>query len=207
VESDDGMEFKADTVRTSDIRKSANYQGVRVDLLGVLDHARCPIQIDVGFGDVVVPHPEDAIYPTVLSELPPPSLRVYSRYSVVAEKLEAMVSLGILNSRMKDFFDLWTLAQQADFDGPLLDEAIRATFQRRGTAMPIAVPLGLSDEFANDENKQKQWQGFLRKSALQSISLSTLIAGLRNFLVPVLHKENDVAMVWKAAIGWESKTR
>jgi len=153
---EDGIAFQADTVKAAEIRKEAHYAGVRVTLLGLLDNARCPVQIDIGFGDAVTPGPEDARYPVILDEMPQPRLRVYPRDTVVAEKLEAMISLGILNSRMKDFFDLWILSRHSDFDGAVLAKAIRATFERRGTSIPFGVPLGLTEEFALHAQKNMQ---------------------------------------------------
>lgn len=140
VEVEDGIGFDPDSVKAAEIRKEANYAGVRVILVGLLDSARCPAQIDIGFGDAVVPGPEEALYPIILSGMPEPQLRVYPRYAVVAEKLEALTSLGMLNSRMKDFFDLWVLAKHADFDGGVLSRAVAATFERRRTRFPVGCP-------------------------------------------------------------------
>ena len=175
---EDGIAFQADTVMAAEIRKQANYAGVRVTLLGLLDNARCPVQIDIGFGDAVTPGPEDAQYPVILDEMPPPRLRAYPRYTVVAEKLEALTSLGILNSRMKDFFDLWILSRHSDFEGEVLARAIRATFERRGTTIPSGAPLGLTDEFALDGQKTKQWTAFQRKNVLEPMPLTAVIAAL-----------------------------
>ncbi|MDR0776882.1 MAG: nucleotidyl transferase AbiEii/AbiGii toxin family protein [Azonexus sp.] len=186
IESDDGIVFQADTVKASEIRKEGNYAGVRITLMGLLDGAHCPVQFDIGFGDAVVPEPEDAQFPVILDGMPSPQLRVYPHYTVVAEKFEAMVSLGILNSRMKDYFDLWILAQHADFDGAVLAQAIRATFERRGTDIPSGMPLGLTNEFALDKQKNKQWTAFQRKNALEPIPLATVIETLRQFLIPVI---------------------
>ncbi|MCK9515846.1 MAG: nucleotidyl transferase AbiEii/AbiGii toxin family protein [Ottowia sp.] len=136
VELDDGMRFQADSVHAEEIRKEANYSGVRVTLIGLLDGARCHVQVDVGFGDAVTPGPEAVDYPVMLSEMPAPKLRAYPRYTVIAEKLEALVALGIANSRMKDYFDLWILSRYTDFDGDLLCKAIHATFERRRTPLP-----------------------------------------------------------------------
>lgn len=109
IEVDDGILFDPDSVKAAEIRKEANYAGIRVTLMGMLDKARCPVQADIGFGDAVVPGPDEVDYPVLLAEMPAPHLRVYPRYTVVAEKLEALTSLGMLNSRMKDYFDLWVL--------------------------------------------------------------------------------------------------
>lgn len=186
IEVEDGIAFQPDTVKAAEIRKEANYAGVRVTLLGMLDSARCAVQIDIGFGDAVVPGPDEVYYPVILGEMPGPHLHVYPRYTVVAEKLEALTSLGMLNSRMKDYFDLWILAKHSDFDGLILSRAVAATFERRRTAVPTGVPIGLSDEFVNDAQKGKQWQGFLRKNALDPMPLATVVVDLRDFLMPVL---------------------
>ncbi len=206
IEVEDGVAFQPGTVKASEIRKEANYAGVRVTLLGMLDSARCPVQIDIGFGDAVVPGPDEVHYPVILGEMPGPHLHVYPRYTVVAEKLEALTSLGMLNSRMKDYFDLWILAKHSDFDGQILSRAVAATFERRRTAVPTGVPIGLSDEFINDGQKGKQWQGFLRKNALDPMPLATVVADLRDFLMPVLAAiaaggSHDCP--WRAGAGWQ----
>jgi len=205
IEVEDGILFQPESVKAAEIRKEANYAGVRVTLMGMLDSARCPVQVDIGFGDAVVPGPEDALYPIILPGLPEPQLRVYPRYTVVAEKLEALTSLGMLNSRMKDFFDLWVLAKHSDFDGSVLLRAVTATFERRSTAVPQGLPIGLSDEFINDDQKGKQWQAFLRKNALHPMPLAIVIADLREFLLPVLDAVAGSAgllMDWWAGEGW-----
>lgn len=186
IATSDGVTFQPDTVQAAEIRKEANYAGVRVTLLGLIDEARCPIQLDIGFGDAVTPEPEDVQYPVMLQEFDAPKLRVYPRYTVVAEKLEALVSLGIANSRMKDYFDLWILSRHTDFDGDTLRRAIRATFDRRGTALPTDVPFGLSDGFAQDTQKQTQWQAFLGKNNVEAQSLEDVVAKLRDFLLPAI---------------------
>ncbi len=129
----DGAVFKASTVRAKRIKEDADYEGVRVLFQGLLGKARIPMQIDVGFGDVLVSGPQPLTYPTLL-DMPAPMLKGYPRESVVAEKFEAMVKLGTLNSRMKDFYDLWYMARRFDFDGALLARAVSATFSNRKTA-------------------------------------------------------------------------
>lgn len=152
-----------------------------------------------------MPGPDEVHYPVILCEMPRPHLHGYPRYTVVAEKLEALTSLGMLNNRMKEFFDLWVLAKHSDFDGPILSRAVAATFDRRRTAVPNGVPIGLSDEFINDTQKDKQWQAFLRKNALDPMPLATVIADLRNFLMPVLAaiaagSSHDYP--WRDGAGW-----
>lgn len=201
IASDDGIVFQADTVEAAEIRKEANYAGVRVTTQGLLDGARCPVQIDIGFGDAVTPAPENVQYPVILDGMPQPQLRVYPRYTVIAEKLEALVKLGILNSRMKDYFDLWILAQHSDLDGEVLAQAIR------GTGIPSGLPLGLANEFAMHEQKNLQWSGFQRKNALEPMKLAAVIDALREFLLPVLTAlaaDDGFNRQWRAGAGWEA---
>lgn len=186
IEVADGIVFDPNSVKAAEIRKEANYAGIRVTLMGMLDKARCPVQADIGFGDAVVPGPDEVDYPVLLAEMPAPHLRVYPRYTVVAEKLEALTSLGMLNSRMKDNFDLWVLAKYSEFDRQILIQAVAATFDRRQTGIPHGVPIGLSDEFANDSLKEKQWNAFLRKNSIAPKPLTEVVTDLRDFLMPVL---------------------
>jgi hypothetical protein len=204
-EPDDGIRFQPETVRAEEIRKEANYAGIRVTLVGLLAGARCPVQVDVGFGDAVTPAPEPVDYPVMLPELPAPRLRAYPRETVVAEKLEALVTLGIANSRMKDYFDLCVLARQADFDGDTLTRAIRATFDRRTTPMPDGVPFGLPEDFAQDRQKQVQWRAFLAKNALEPVPLAEVLDLLRHFLMPPLGAVVPGASQvghWRPSEGW-----
>ncbi len=206
IEVEDGIVFQSESVKAAEIRKDANYAGVRVILMGLLDSARCPVQLDIGFGDAVVPGPEEVHYPVILGEIPEPHLRVYPRYTVVAEKLEALTSLGMLNSRMKDYFDLWILAKHSDFDGSILSRAVQATFERRRTAIPEGVQSGLTDEFTHDAQKDKQWQAFLRKNALDIAPLATVVSELRSFLLPVLGtlaSGGYFHYFWRAGTGWQ----
>ncbi len=210
IETHDGVVFQPDTVQAAEIRKEANYAGVRVMLLGVIDGARCPIQIDIGFGDAVTPGPEDVEYPVMLSEFAAPKLRVYPRYTVVAEKFEALSSLGIANSRMKDYFDLWILAQHTDFDGDTLRQAVQATFDRRKTALTGRIPFGLTDEFAQDVQKQAQWQAFLRKNRLEALALHEIIAALSSFMLPVIEAASantTFPAMWPGGGHWSPVTR
>ncbi len=206
IDTEDGIVFQPDSVKAAEIRKEANYAGVRVTLMGLLDNARCPVQIDVGFGDSVVPGPEDVVYPVILPGMATPKIRAYPRYTVVAEKLEALTTLGMLNSRMKNFFDLWVLANHSDFEGALLAKAVAATFERRRTAIPPGAPIGLSDEFIIDSQKEKQWQGFLRKNALAPLPLEKVVNDLREFLLPVLitiSTGGDFNKTWRARQNWQ----
>ncbi|KPA98908.1 nucleotidyl transferase AbiEii/AbiGii toxin family protein [Pseudomonas asplenii] len=205
IETNDGVIFEPDTVHAAEIRKEANYAGVRVMLRGVIDGARCLIQVDIGFGDAVTPGPEEVEYPVMLSEFAAPKLRVYPRYTVVAEKFEALSTLGIANSRMKDYFDLWILARHTEFDGDILRQAVQATFDRRKTALSGHAPLGLTHAFAQDPQKQTQWQAFLRKNRLEALALNDVIAELTTFMLPVIEAASANAMLparWQAGGPW-----
>jgi predicted nucleotidyltransferase component of viral defense system len=178
----DGVEFAADTVTVEAIREDQEYQGQRVHLEGRLGSARVRLQVDVGFGDAVTPAAQAVVFPTLL-EMPAPELKAYPRETVVAEKLQAMVMLGMANSRMKDFFDLWVLAAEFEFQGTVLSKAIGATFRRRGTETPVE-PLALTAEFTSDGAKQTQWKAFLSRSGLDAaVTLEGVVAQLRNFLL------------------------
>jgi hypothetical protein len=177
--SDDGMIFDQGSVQAAPIRKEANYEGVRVTLNGTLDGARCSVQIDVGYGDAVTPAPELVQFPALLDDIEAPSLRAYPVYTVIAEKYEAVASLGMANTRMKDYFDLWFLATYADIDESILQRAIEATFARRRTEVPKNAPTGLSDAFAASPIKLQQWRAFLSKSKLVAPDLAEVTGRLR----------------------------
>jgi predicted nucleotidyltransferase component of viral defense system len=188
VVADDGLVYDADSVRVVEIREQANYSGLRVTLRATLDNARCNLQLDVGFGDAVTPAPVEIEYPTLLDDLPRPRLRVYPRETVFAEKLEAMQVLGMANTRMKDYFDLLTLEREGAMDPKALSDAIRATFRRRGTALPEDLPLGLSDEFADDAAKRRQWDAFVQRNRLQAPPLSDVAGELGEFVRGLLDR-------------------
>lgn len=182
---DDGLEFLAATVRGDEIREGDIYHGVRIRLTARLASALIPLQVDVGFGDVVTPPAEEVDFPTLL-DFPAPHVLAYPRPAVVAEKFEAMVTLGMANSRMKDFYDLWMLAQRSAFDGETLCQTLRATFSRRQIPLPADTPLALTLTFAEDAVKQTQWTAFLRKSRLEPVAtgLTAVVDALKEFLLP-----------------------
>lgn len=186
VPVDDGMGFDPASVQVEPIRKDDGYGGVRVIVMGELARARCRTQIDVGFGDAVTPAPVDAVYPVLLANLPAPRLRAYPPCTVVAEKLHAMAVLGMANSRLKDYYDLSVLLEREQLNSDLLAQAIQATFERRGMAVPVALPIGLSDEFARDASRQSLWRAFLSKNDLPDEPLSAVVERLRRVLGPAL---------------------
>ena len=188
VAADDGIVFDPASVRVGVIRKDAGYGGVRVTLNGKLANARCVAQVDVGFGDAVTPGPTDAVYPVLLDDLPAPRLRTYPVYTVVAEKLHAIVVLGMVNSRLKDYLDLVVIMEREALDEPTLALAIAATFQRRGTALPNAPPVGLSDEFALDPTRIALWQSLLKKNDIAHRPLVDVVKVLRVALWPAVEQ-------------------
>jgi len=180
----DGLSFMSSSVRAAQIRDRQEYGGVRVKLTAMLGRARVPLQIDVGFGDAVTPRAEVTTFPALL-DFPAPRVRAYPPASVVAEKFQAMVALGIANTRMKDFYDLYRLSETQEFDGETLTAAIRATFARRGTAIPSEPPLALSDAFAGDADKQAQWRAFVGRGQLDNVpaTLADVTERLAAFLL------------------------
>ena len=208
---EDGLRFDAGTIRIEDIREQQEYVGFRLTMSVYLGTARIPLQVDIGVGDPVVPGPEMITYPTLL-DLPPPHLQAYTRESLVAEKTHAIVTLGIGNSRMKDFYDIMVLSLLFPFSGNTLLRAIRATFERRGTAMPESVPTGLTDAFGLDGVKRAQWDGFRRRlaEAGNKAELSEVIIRLREFLWPVLQaasRPEGFEREWDPAEGWQTANR
>jgi predicted nucleotidyltransferase component of viral defense system len=159
----DGVVFDADSLAVRPIREDQEYGGMRIELFARVTSARVRLQVDVGFGDAITPEPVRMNLP-VLLDFPTPHLLVYPRETVVAEKLDAIVQLGMANTRMKDFYDLAVLAARFQFEGALLVRAIRATFTRRKTPLSVALPVGLTSAFATDPSKTMQWAAFVRKS-------------------------------------------
>jgi hypothetical protein len=201
----DGMRFDPATVEGGRIAEDAEYDGVRVRFRGCLGTAQVHMQLDIGFGDAVTPGPVPADYPTIL-DLPPPRLQGYPRETVVAEKFHAMAKRGLLNSRMRDFFDLWVLAGQFEFDAATLSAAIRNTFARRGMPVPVDPPA-LTAAFAEDAAKQTQWRAFVRKSLLAQApkELRDVVAPVAAFLRPVITVmagEASVEGEWKPGGPW-----
>ena len=186
VASADGMIFDPASVVVDEIRKNAGYAGARVLVSAELARARCKVQVDIGFGDAVTPGPVDATYPVLLADFAAPQLRTYPAYTVVAEKLHAMVLLGMTNSRVKDYLDVWILLEREVLDATVLATAIAATFNRRSTAVPTALPIGLSDEFAADASRRALWAALLRKNDLAAVALGDVVTALRATLQPAL---------------------
>jgi hypothetical protein len=184
---DDGLIFKADTVAAEEISEDADYGGIRIKFLGYLEKARVPIQIDLGFGDVITPAPVETKIPQLL-DLVTSKLLTYPRETVIAEKFEAMISLGIANSRMKDLYDIQILSREFLFDGAVLSEAIKNTFSRRGTPLPPGIPMVFTAEFFDNSDKKKQWTAFCRRNRnyVAETSLKSVCEEISAFLMPLI---------------------
>ena len=180
----DGLVFHPDSIRTERVTEDADYGGIRVRFLGALDSVRIHMQIDIGFGDVVYPGPEESDLPVML-DFPAPRFLCYSRESSIAEKFEAMVKLGMLNNRMKDFYDIWLLSRQFDFLGAELSQAIRLTFERRGTELPLEIEA-FTQPFI--DAKQTQWTAFRKRLQQDHVpaSFAQITASLGQFLSPIV---------------------
>jgi hypothetical protein len=205
----DGLEFRPEEIRAVATREDQPYQGCRLNLSAHLGQARIPIQIDLGFGDAITPDAQSIEYPTRLG-FPAPVLRAYPRETVVAEKFEALVSLSMANTRMKDFFDLWTLATQFEFEGAILQAAIKATFERRKTPLPENVPVALTPRFTADTAKMVAWRAFIVRNSLgEFTSLETIAAFIEPFLIAPANAAREgppLPLLWHPQTGWSPLT-
>jgi predicted nucleotidyltransferase component of viral defense system len=184
---DDGITFDAASIQAEEIRENDAYGGIRATFAATLDKAKIPLQVDVGFGDAVTPAAEDREYP-VLVGMAAPKLRMYPVETVIAEKLEAAVKLGMVNSRMKDFYDLIVIFRRFPYDDGMLACAIRETFTRRGTPLPRTVPPGLSDDFGDDPMANRLWRAFLARMQLgnEPTDFAAVIRTVRDRLWPTI---------------------
>ncbi|MBU2503096.1 nucleotidyl transferase AbiEii/AbiGii toxin family protein [bacterium] len=183
---DDGLDFLPDTIEGEAIREASLYDGIRVRLVSTLGRTRIPVQIDIGFGDAAGPRAVELAYPTLLNQ-DPPWILTYRPEFVVAENLEAMVAFGDINTRLKDYYDLWRMSRTMELPRENLVEALRATFLRRGTAIPGDVPPGLADDFA-DPRRTLMWDTFITRNGLdaEGISLVDVVAELRSYYWPMI---------------------
>lgn len=198
---DDGVLFDVDGLGATAIREGADYGGVRVRTGATIGGARVPIQIDIGFGDAITPRAVDIEYPTLLGG-PALHLRAYPAETVVAEKFEALVNLGLANTRMKDFYDLWLISRTFSFTGAGLWEAVKRTFERRRTEVPADVPTGLSGGFARD--KDRQWRAFLGRERMAAApeNFDKVTDDLRVFLLSPLVQNGSAAYAWSPGGPW-----
>lgn len=203
----DGLNFDPQTVKGMKIKEDADYEGVRVKFTGFLDRAEIPMQIDVGFGDIVYPKTKVIDYPVIL-DFPKPHLNGYPQESVISEKFEAMIKLGLLNSRMKDFYDIWLIMRQFEFKGANIASAIKKTFSNRKTEIPNKKPLFADEIYDEKSDRQTLWSAFLKKGDIQHApeTLSATAKEIENFLIePImaLNENGNCDKTWKSPRGWE----
>ena len=202
----DGVIFKPETLEVVITRIEVEYGGIRLTMIAEVAGARLPVRIDIGFGDVVTPSVREIDYPSML-DMPAPRLRAYPPETVIAEKFQALVFLGMSNSRIKDMFDLWTISETFSFDGNIIADAIRATFERRHTAIPTVKPIALTVAFPQDATKQAQWRGFLRRTAITTSpdSFAELQSKVAAFVLPpteALAASTTFDRKWEAGNRW-----
>lgn len=203
----DGLNFDPQTVIGMKIKEDADYEGVRVKFTGFLDRAEIPMQIDVGFGDIVYPKTRVIDYPAIL-DFPKPRLNGYPQESVISEKFEAMIKLGLLNSRMKDFYDIWLMTRQFEFKSANIASAIKKTFNNRKTEIPNKKPLFADEIYDEKSDRQTLWSAFLKKGDIQNApeTLSTTAKEIERFLIePIMALNDNVTFdkTWKQPKGWE----
>lgn len=200
--SDDGIIFDPGSVEGAVIKEDAEYTGVRVVFLGFLGNAKIHMRLDVGFADIVTPHPDETEFQTILAGSDKPHIRVYPPETVIAEKFQALVDLGMANSRLKDFYDLWFMANSMEFEYPLLLEAISNTFEQRNTRIPREIPSALTEEFATQ--KQIQWASFLKKNLIEDAptSLFDVIQVIARFFNPLVNSKDRAYRRWFPSTGW-----
>jgi predicted nucleotidyltransferase component of viral defense system len=203
---EDGLTYLPDTVKVQEIREEQQYGGLRVTFIAMLGSAEIKLQVDCGFGDAITPDPIITDFPTLL-DFPAPRLPMYPKETVVAEKFEAIVRLGLANSRMKDFYDIWALASDFPFSGQIIASAIQNTFNRRKTPFPTGTPEAFRASFIQNQLKQTQWQAFVRKTRFVKVEkdFGKAIDFLRSFLLPPIasiQETKSFEMNWSAGGPW-----
>ena len=208
VASDDGLRFDPESISAEEIREEQDYDGVRVTVTAYLAHVPITVRIDVGFGDAVTPEAVERPFPTLLGH-DAPMIRAYPPETSVAEKVDAMCKLGIINSRMKDYYDVIMISRRFEFDGEVLAGALRATLERRGTPLPTGTPTGLSDKFGADDEKQRQWNAYLKRMKIDDVptALPEVVTTIQQFVLPALEAASEPSRApggWVPALGWRS---
>jgi len=204
---EDGVAFDARTIHVEQTQIDADYEGIRVKFTGYLGKARIPMQIDIGFSDVLASRVERVQYPTLLDDAKTPRLKSYPKESMVSEKFHAMIRHGQLNSRFKDYYDLWLMAENFEFEAQALQKAIEKTFAKRQTAVPVERPIGLTTEFA--ETNRERWTKFLDKSSLQSKDVQDFVDVVERIWAFIEYplkissgEESSKALHWTPGKGW-----
>ncbi len=194
---DDGLVFIGEDIEVEDIKEDADYHGVRVKSTCFLGNAKKMVQLDIGFGDIVIPKATEMECP-ILLELEAPVIKVYSLESIISEKFQAMIALSVANSRMKDFYDIFTLLSTNNFDGRKLQEAVFETLQRRHTIIEKENVI-FSEQFIQDESRNRLWQNFLRKINVEKLEFREVMKHIEEFLKPIYNSiinEEEFFMQW-----------
>ena len=207
IECNDGVSFNSDNIKVENITEGAEYEGVRIKIETFLGDARKLLQLDLGFGDVITPKSKNLEYPVLLNQ-ETPEINAYSLESVIAEKFEAMIKLSMINSRMKDFYDLYIISENNSFDGRVLQEAIFNTLQRRATSLK-KNPLIFTEEFIKNERKKTMWENYLKRIGKKDIKFENVMERIDKFLSPVykhIIKEKEFFKIWNNnKIKWEKQ--
>lgn len=185
LDADDGLAFSIDAITTTDVREDQVYGGKRLRTLARLGRTEIPIIVDLGFGDALIDPHYEIEYRSIL-DFEPARIRAYSPATVIAEKFQAVVALGLINGRMKDFYDLWAIPKATKIDPSDLRAAIVATFERRNTPLPTEAPQGLSAAFAKDPAKSRQWLTYADGTELKGVALGAVVAEIWNYLSAAL---------------------
>ncbi len=208
IEESDGIQFLPDTVKAEAIRDQTEYDGIRVRLEYRIGKTGQYVQVDIGFGDAITPSSREIEYPSIL-DMSQPRMQSYPCETVIAEKIEAMVSLGITNSRMKDFFDIYILSEKYEFKGNIVQKAIEQTFRRRQTDIPDGLPIALTEDFYKDTIKQAQWLGFLRRHELNEVlegrDFEEVVNYIKEFIIPIfdnINSRSEIELKWIPQEGW-----
>ena len=203
IKEDDAIEFDLNTLTVEKIKEDADYEGVRVKVTAFLDRTKKVLQMDIGFGDVIVPCATEIEYPSLL-EMKKPLLKAYSMESVIAEKFEAMIYLAEANSRMKDFYDICILSQKYNFQGKVLKEAIQTTFKHRKTPLQ-SIPTLFTSEFRESKEKKQQWNAFKKRiSSKEELEFFEVIDKLVKFLKPIydsIIENKEFSLTWNLVEG------
>jgi hypothetical protein len=206
---DDGVIFLPERMMGEEIMENKRYAGARITLIAQIYSAKQTIQVDIGFGDVIIPRREKLAYPSQL-DMPAPQLWVYPKYTVIAEKFETMISLGIINSRLKDFYDVWLMARLFDFEGEILKQAIKSTFERRNRPLPANTPSAFTPEFYADKDRVIQWGSFIKRDIINQtgeiVTFTEVIQSIQSFIMPVIEsskQDQSFNAIWsKANLAW-----
>lgn len=203
----DGLDFDEQSLKFEEISEDADYTGIRISFEARLGNIRIPIKVDIGFSDIISPETEEVIYPVLLKEMDSPRVRIYPLETVISEKFHAMVMLADINSRWRDYYDIWKISETYNFSGEKIRNAIQSTFSQRRTGVPTLTPIALTDDFGI--NRQSNWRAFLQKEKLYNENIESFIVilhRLSSFLLPpveAINAQKEFSKEWIAKTGWK----